>query len=110
MRKLMMKFMVKTDGEKISELKPFLSIMFCVATAFTLVIFKMEVRRAGYSVLKLGREERRHRDDQRQQLVQLAKILRPDRMQSLAQSRLTLKKAEVGQIIQMTHQGIAFRQ
>lgn len=96
--------------EAINEFKPFLSLLIIVATLFGLVFFKMEVRRAGYSVLKLAREERRVRDQQREQLVQLAKILRPDRLQSVAQTRLTLKKAESGQIIQMTDQGIALKQ
>ncbi len=96
--------------EAINEFKPFLSLLIVVATLFGLVFFKMEVRRAGYSVLKLVREERRVRDQQREQLVQLAKILRPDRLQSVAQTRLTLKKAESGQIIQMTDQGIALKQ
>lgn len=96
--------------EAINEFKPFLSLLIIVATLFGLVFFKMEVRRAGYSVLKLSREERRLRDQQREQLVQLAKILRPDRLHNVAQTRLTLKKAESGQIIQMTDQGIALRQ
>jgi len=42
--------------------------------------------------------------------VQLAKITRPERLQALAQNRLTLKKPGIGQIIQMTGQGIALRQ
>ncbi len=95
---------------KWSELKPFLSVVIVVVTLFSLVFFKMEIRRIGYSVLKLAREERRLRDQQRQQLVQLAKILRPEHVQSIAQSRLTLKRAESGQIIQMTNQGIALKQ
>lgn len=70
----------------------------------------MEVRRMGYSVLKLTREERRMRDTERQQTIQLAKITRPERLQAFAEARLTLKKAEAGQIIQMTERGIALRQ
>lgn len=92
------------------EMKPFISISIIIVTLFALVFFKMEVRRVGYVVLKLSRQERRLRDQQREQVVQLAKILRPERVQSVAQSRLTLKKAESGQIIQMTDQGIALKQ
>lgn len=70
----------------------------------------MEVRRLGYSVLKLSREERQMRDKERVQVIQLAKMTRPERLQSVAQNRLTFKKPESGQIIQMTEQGIALRQ
>lgn len=97
-------------NDAIQGVKPFLSILIIVATLFGLVFFKMEARRAGYSVLKLAREERRLRDQQREQLVQLARILRPERLQNVAQTRLTLRKAESGQIIQMTDQGIALKQ
>ncbi|MCM2282671.1 MAG: histidine kinase [Bdellovibrionaceae bacterium] len=96
--------------QAINDCKPFVSLVIIVATLFGLVFFKMEARRAGYSILKLAREERRLRDQQREQLVQLAKILRPDRLHNVAQTRLTLRKAESGQIIQMTDQGIALKQ
>lgn len=93
-----------------NDMKPFISTSIIIVTLFALVFFKMEVRRVGYVVLKLSRQERRLRDQQREQVVQLAKILRPERLQNVAQSRLTLKKAESGQIIQMTDQGIALKQ
>lgn len=92
------------------EFAPFLSVLVVVAALFTVVFCKMEVRRMGYSVLKLSREERTIRDHERQQMVQLAKITRPERLQELAQARLTLRKPGSGQIIQMTEQGVAFRQ
>ena len=93
-----------------NDLRPFISTGVIIIAAFTLVFFKMEVRRVGYSVLKLARQERRLRDQHREQIVQLAKITRPERLQSVAQSRLTLKKDESGQIIQMTDTGIALKQ
>ncbi len=92
------------------ELAPFVSVVIIVASLFTVAICKMEVRRMGYSVLKLSREERSLRDLERQQMVQLAKITRPERLQELAQARLTLRKPHSGQIIQMTDHGVAFRQ
>lgn len=93
-----------------NTLKPFLSVVLITLTLFTLAFFKMEIRRVGYSVLKLSREEKRLRDRHRQQVVQLAHVTRPERLRSLAQSRLTLRKAESGQIIQMTEMGIALKQ
>lgn len=92
------------------ELAPFVSVVIIVASLFGVAFSKMEVRRMGYSVLKLSREERAIRDLERQQLVQLAKITRPERLQELAQARLTLRKPNSGQIIQMTDHGVAFRQ
>jgi len=92
------------------EVAPFASILIFVACLFCVVFCKMEVRRMGYSVLKLSREERQMRDQERLQLLQLAKITRPERLQEVAQHRLTLKKPGSGQIIQMTEQGVAFRQ
>jgi hypothetical protein len=92
------------------DFAPFASLLVAVACAFCMVFCKMEVRRMGYSVLKLSRIERQMRDHEREQLVQLAKITRPERLQAVAQNRLTLRKPGLGQIIQMTEQGIAFRQ
>ncbi|MEK7355447.1 MAG: histidine kinase [Bdellovibrionota bacterium] len=80
-----------------------------VVMLFAVVFCKMELRRVGYSVLKLSREERKMRDLERQQSIMLAKITRPDRLQSVADARLHLKRAESGQIIQMTERGIALR-
>jgi cell division protein FtsL len=98
------------NRQRLDDLKPYLSIFIIIVSLFTVVFCKMEIRRVGYSVLKLSREEKHLRDFQRQQIVMLAKITRPERVQNLAQSRLTLKKAEAGQIIQMTEQGIALKQ
>lgn len=92
------------------ELAPFATIFIVIASLLCVVFFKMEARRMGYSVLKLTREERQMRDHERQQLIQLAKITRPERLQAVAQTRLTLKKPESGQIIQMTESGVALTQ
>lgn len=88
---------------------PFISVAFFIVALFSVVLCKMELRRVGYSVLKLTREERSLRDEQREQMIQLARMTRPERLQAVAQSRLTLKKAEAGQIIQMTQQGVALK-
>lgn len=91
------------------EWAPFISVAFFIVALFSVVLCKMELRRVGYSVLKLTREERSLRDEQREQMIQLARMTRPERLQAVAQSRLTLKKAEAGQIIQMTQQGVALK-
>ena len=92
------------------QVAPFISVLIAIATLFSIVFCKMEVRRMGYSVLKLSREERQMRDKERLQIITLAKMTRPERLQAVAQNRLTFKKPESGQIIQMTEQGIALRQ
>ncbi len=101
---------MKSLMSKTQELAPFASISIIVFCLLSVVFCKMEVRRMGYSVLKLTSSERQMRDLERQQLVQLAKITRPERLQAVAQNRLTLRKPESGQIIQMTDTGIALRQ
>ena len=64
----------------------------------------------GYADLKLSRDEKRTRDQSRGQMIALAKVTRPDRLQKVAESRLTLRKAELGQIIQMTDLGHLLKQ
>ena len=98
------------EGQRAQDFAPFMSLLIVVTMLFAVVFCKMELRRIGYQVLKLTREERKMRDIERQQSIHLAKITRPERLQSVAQARLTLKRAEVGQIIQMTDRGIALKQ
>lgn len=93
-----------------SDVAPFASITLIVMSLLAMVFCKMEVRRMGYAVLQLSRTERQMRDHERLQMVQLAKITRPERLQAVAENRLTLRKPGYGQIIQMTEQGVAFRQ
>ena len=96
--------------ENIGELKPYLSIFIIITFLFSIVFLKMEIRRVGYADLKLARDEKRTRDQQRAQMIALAKVTRPDRLQKVAESRLTLRKAEAGQIIQMTDSGRTLKQ
>jgi hypothetical protein len=42
--------------------------------------------------------------------VRLAKATRPERLALVAESRLTLRRAEKGQIIHMTESGLALEQ
>ena len=92
------------------DLAPFVSVTIISMALFFLAFSKMEVRRLGYSVLKLSREERSLRDLEREATIQLAKATRPERLALVAESRLTLRRAETGQIIQMTENGVAFEQ
>lgn len=89
---------------------PFLSVTIIAVSLFFVAFAKMEVRRLGYSVWKLSREERRVRDFERDLQIQLAKATRPERLADVAVSRLTLRQATKGQIIQMTESGVALEQ
>lgn len=95
---------------KWADVAPFVSVAIIAASLFFIAFAKMEVRRLGYSVLKLSREERSLRDLERDAVIRLAKATRPERLASVAESRLTLRRAEKGQIIQMTENGVALEQ
>jgi hypothetical protein len=101
---------IQLKKKNIEELRPYMSIFIIITFLFSIVFLKMEIRRVGYSDLKLARDEKRTRDQQRGQMIALAKVTRPDRLQKVAESRLTLRKAEVGQIIQMTDVGRTLKQ
>lgn len=101
---------IQIAKQNIEEIKPYLSIFIIITFLFSIVFLKMEIRRIGYADLKLARDEKRTRDQQRGQMIALAKVTRPDRLQKVAESRLTLRKAEVGQIIQMTDAGRTLKQ
>jgi hypothetical protein len=81
------------SGERAQEIAPFVSLVLILVTLFAVLFCKMELRRVGYSVLKLTREERKMRDLERQQSIMLAKITRPDRLQSVADARLNTSSA-----------------
>jgi len=93
-----------------SDIAPFASVFVIVVCLLAIVFCKMEIRRMGYSILQLSRVERQIRDQERLQMVQLAKITRPEHVRAVAENRLTLRKAGSGQIIQMTEQGVVFRE
>ena len=95
---------------KWSDVAPFASVAILALALFFLAFSKMEVRRLGYSYLKLSREERSLRDLERDAMIRLAKATRPERLALVAESRLTLRRAEKGQIIQMTENGVALEQ
>jgi uncharacterized membrane protein (DUF106 family) len=98
--KLMSRLLPHPDDLK--NLKPFLSILLIISTLFALVFLQMEERRMGYSLLKLTRDQRKVIEERRQRSSSLAKITRPERVERLAQSRMSLKKVQANQIIHLT--------
>jgi hypothetical protein len=61
----------------------------------------MEERRMGYSVLKLTREYKKVYEEKRTKEISLAKITRPQLLDSVAQAKFTLKKVQANQIIHL---------
>lgn len=88
--------------ESLTRLKPFLSILIVIFTLFGVVFVKMEERRLGYLMLKQNREYRKLRDLNRRQVMEYAKVTRPERVRELALTRLTMNDPRSGQIIQLT--------
>lgn len=90
-------------------MKPFISLVLIFFSLLTLAFSKTEVRRLGYSVLKLSREQRNNLETRRLNEMTLARLVRPDRIEDYAHSRLALKRAGKGQIVQISGQTIALR-
>lgn len=98
------------NWQRFHEMKPFLSLFLIVATLFSFVFLKMEVRRMGYAVLKESRQYKQLRDQNRSLKILLAERTTPERVQHLALSQLPLNHAKNGQIIQLTGQRLAVPQ
>jgi cell division protein FtsL len=87
------------NSDKVTQLKPFLSLLFVILSLFLVVFLQMEERRIGYSVLKLNSEYKRVSEVRRNRETQLAHLSRPQRLDQMAQAKLTLKRTQASQII-----------
>jgi hypothetical protein len=96
--------------KNIHEIKPFFSVLVFVATLFSLVLLKMEVRRMGYQVLKAKNHYQKLRDENRMMSMEYARLMRPENVRKYAVSHLTLNDARNGQIIQLTGMKLALPQ
>lgn len=86
-------------------LKPFFSVLLIILTLFSVVFLQMEERRLGYTVLKLNRERKVLLEQKRAREISLAKVTRPQLLESMAQSKFTLKKIQANQIIHLSGEG-----
>lgn len=89
------------SSQNFKQLKPFFSILLVIFTLFSIVFLQMEERRMGYSVLKLTREHKKVWEEKRTKEITLAKITRPQLLESVAQQKFTLKKVQANQIIHL---------
>lgn len=84
------------------HLKPFLSILWLISSLLIIVFFQMEERRMGYMILKLNQEHKKISDQRRTLEIQWARLNRPQRLDQMAQSQLTLKKIQSNQVIHLS--------
>jgi hypothetical protein len=89
------------SSENLKQLKPFFSILLIISTLFSIVFLQMEERRIGYSVLKLTRQHKKVLEEKRTKEISLAKVTRPQLLESVAQQKFTLKKVQANQIIHL---------
>lgn len=66
---------------------------------FTIVFFKMEVRRLNYEFIKKNQEYSVLQDRYYKNLIQQAHLTSPVRLEKLAHSRMSLTPARKGQVI-----------
>lgn len=90
------------SSKQIVALKPFISLVMIIMTLFALVFLQMEERRMGYTVLKLNREHKKVIDMKRAKNIELARLNRPQLLESVAQKKLTLQKVQSSQIIHLS--------
>ena len=93
-----------------TDIRPFLSVFILVTTLFSLVFLKMEVRRHSYALWKATRTYQNLQNENRLARMELAQVLRPDRVRKLALSKLPLSEAKQGQVIQLDGEQIAIPQ
>lgn len=106
-----MKMQTKSQlKEQLNSARPFMSVLIFIMSLFVIVFFKMEVRRMGYAVLRLSRFEKIAADHRRERILIYAKLVRPDRIEHIAQKQLFLSRPQSGQIIQMSGEHIALAQ
>lgn len=90
------------NSEKLNNVKPFCSVLIIIVSLFAIVFFQMEERRLGYHLLKLTRQHRLALETKREYEIKLAKITKPQLLDQLAQSRMTLKRLQANQIIHLS--------
>lgn len=85
-----------------NQFKPLVSLFIVFCSLLALVFVTMEERRLGYELHKLGLENRKLEEQIRRREAELARLLRPQRVERLAQEKLTLRKAQAQQVIHLS--------
>lgn len=94
--------MIRQLSSLLEELKPFFSILIIVSTLFLIVFLQMDERRKTYELLKLTRQHKQVVDEKRLKNIHLARLIRPQQIEKVAQDRLTMRRVRADQIIHLT--------
>ncbi|MFZ3228633.1 MAG: histidine kinase [Pseudobdellovibrio sp.] len=97
------------SSSDIRQLKPFLSLLFIISTLLGLVFIKMDERRLSYVVLKSTRDFKKINETARQKEIALAKLLRPQLVETVAMQRLTMRKIKPAQIINLSSANLTIK-
>ena len=90
---------------------PFVSVFAVVVVMLASVFIKMEVVREGYELVRLGHFEKRASEEKALLQMSYAKLTRPERLDHIATSKLSMYRALKSQVVLMAAQGgIAIRQ
>jgi hypothetical protein len=81
--------------------RPLLSVLIIIGTLLSIVFIQMEERRNGYELLLANRELKKVIEEKRSRAIQLSRVSRPQQIERVATSRLTLKKIQNNQIIHL---------
>ena len=84
------------------KLKPFLSVVVVVSTMLVMVCLKMQTRSLGYQIYQLTKLKTRLSDSTRLMQYDLSNLIRPDRIERLAETHLDLLKASRHQVIKVS--------
>ncbi len=87
---------------KISELlAPMLSLALVILGLAVVALTRTQERHLGYEVLALHRQHRLAAEEKKRQVIELAKLSRPQHVETVAQRRFDLKRVQKSQIIRM---------
>ena len=83
------------------ELRQLLSLGVVVGSLLTVVFFKLEVRRLGYSVLRKTHQEINLKNERRLLDLEFARMAQPGRIESVATRKMELKRPTHSRVVQM---------
>ena len=79
--------------------RPFFSVASIILSLFVIVFIKMESRRINYSLLRQSRKHQELLDRYHKDLMSYLEMTQGSRLNRLARTKLTLERAEKGQVI-----------
>ncbi len=87
------------------NLAPFISLFLLVGISLTYVFVKMETVRAGYSLVRLGHEQKIAAGHRSEYELIYARLTRPERLDLIGTKKLSLVRAQKNQVVLMAAQG-----